>query len=159
MLQNSSKSVNSNSRPRVSLKWRLALVAVFFLLIAVDLGLRLMSYKRLCRWMIAFSPKPDPESVNMERARAYGRLVNKSARALPWVTCLRRSLATWWLMRWANLPSDVRIGVKLKAGDNTSHSWVEHHGEVINDAPNIADLYSINFSDVLDPERVIQQPV
>jgi hypothetical protein len=142
--------------PPVSIQWRFGLIAAFFLLFVIDASLRLISYKRLCRWLIALSPHPDPARYDLERAYAYGRLVNQAASVIPWITCLRRSLATWWLMRWAHLPSDVCIGVKLVQDDNTSHSWVEHHGEVINDASNIAIFYPINFSDVLDPERIIQ---
>lgn len=139
--------------PRVSWRWRFGLVIAFLLLVAVDLALRLFSYRRLCRVLLATSPAPNPARVDLEAALAYGRLVNKAAPR--WITCLRRSLVTWWLMRWGGLSSQVCIGVKLDGG-NTSHSWVEHHGQVINDAPEIGQLYPIQFSDTLDPDHFAQ---
>jgi hypothetical protein len=145
-------SSTNPSAGSVSWRWRLGLVVASLLLVAVDLALRLTSYRRLCRLLLLTSPTPDPARVNAAGALAYGRLVNKAA--LPWTTCLRRSLLTWWLMRWGGLPSRVCIGVKLDGG-NTSHSWVEHHGQVINDAPEIGELYPIQFSDTLDPSQFV----
>jgi hypothetical protein len=138
---------------RVSWRWRFGLIFAGLLLLTVDLGLRMFSYRRLCRLLVMTSPNPESARIDLNGALAYGRLVNKAA--LPWTTCLRRSLVTWWLMRWGGLPSQVCIGVKLDGG-NSSHSWVEHHGHVINDAPEIGQLYPIQFSDTLDPTQFAQ---
>lgn len=143
-----------HSRP--SLVWYAGLVSAFWALLLVDLVFRLSRYRRVCSLLVATSPRPDPDKVDIPRARAYGRLVNKAARLLPWVTCLRRSLVVWWMLRWERIPSTLEIGVQT-ANSTTSHSWVAHHGEVINDAPDIAQHYPLIFSDVLDPEKVVSR--
>jgi hypothetical protein len=137
------------------LRWRVGLFVAGGLLMLIDLGLRLIGYRRLCRLLLASSPTPVSSRLAPAEAQAFGRLVNNAALMLPSITCLRRSLATWWLMRWGGLPAQVCIGVRL--GDNlASHSWVEHHGQVINDRPEISKLYPVQFSDELDPSQVIR---
>lgn len=141
------------AQPRPSLLWRLGLAAAFLGLLIVEGMLRLFSYRRVCALLLMTSPHPDPTRADRARALAYGRLVNKAGERLPHITCLRRSLLVWWMLRWARLPSALKIGVKT-GGETTSHSWVEHDGIVINDAPEIALLYPIVFSDVLSPEAL-----
>jgi hypothetical protein len=154
--QNSLTFKNDRARWQIWIRWRIGLVIGFFAILIVDFGLRLFTYRQLCRFLLVVSPQPNPLYADIKRASDFGRLVNQAGIWLPWATCLRRSLATWWLMRWSGIPSEIRIGVKLMPGDNSSHSWVEHHGEVINDAPNIADFYPVNFSDLLEPEKVVR---
>lgn len=115
--------------------------------------MRRCSYRTVCALLLLTSPSPDPAHTDHERARAYGRLVNQAGARLTKITCLRRSLLVWWMLRWARLPSTLKIGVKTSGG-LTSHSWVEHDGIIINDAPEIALLYPISFSDALNPEQV-----
>ncbi|PJF27237.1 MAG: hypothetical protein CUN53_04820 [Phototrophicales bacterium] len=139
--------------PRPSLLWRLGLAAAFLGLLIVEWLLRLFSYRRVCALLVMTSPRPDASRADRARALAYGRLINKAGKRLPNITCLRRSLLVWWMLRWARLPSVLKIAVK-HSGGTTSHSWVEHDGIVINDAPDIALLYPIVFSDVLNPEEL-----
>lgn len=154
--RNSLTSKGDRAGWQIWIRWRIGLAIGFFAILAIDIGLRLITYRQLCKYLLILSPQPDLLRVDIKRAYDFGRLINQAGIGLPWATCLRRSLATWWLMRWSGIPSEIRIGVKLIPGDNSSHSWVEHHGEVINDAANIADFYPVNFSDLLEPEKVVR---
>lgn len=121
------------------------------LLRVIDLALRLTSYRRVTRWLLALSPTPDPAHINQRRARRAARLINSTARLRPFrVTCLRRSLALWWLLRWYSLPSHLRFGVNPTDG----HTWVEHHQHVINDRYDIASRYAVLYQDELSPEKM-----
>jgi hypothetical protein len=118
------------------------------LLRLVDAGLRRSGYRAVCRWLLRWSPAPS-RTPDVLRARAFARVVNYTA-ARPHIqaNCIRRSLVLWWLLRWARLSSQVRIGVNLDGG----HAWVEHGGEVVNDAPEVAAQYAILYDDQLSPE-------
>ena len=153
-------------RVRFFLLWRTGLMIALVLLKLFDIAMLKFGYRRLCRWLIWVSPRPNPNRLNMRHAFVLGRLVNQAAEDHAFASCLRRSLVTWWIMRWANLPADLRIGMQLQdlaqaqAGSTQSqldrgHSWVEHGGQVINDHAKIASLYPIDFSDRLTPEKII----
>ena len=126
------------------------LLAVEFLLKAIDLGLRRTSYRRVYRVLLFLSPEPKPVH-DFPRSVALARLVNFVA-IKPHIqaTCLRRSLLLWWLLRWKRIPSEVRLGMGLGGG----HAWVEHDSKVINDRPNIYMNYPIRYSADLTPEQI-----
>jgi hypothetical protein len=138
-------------RGLIAIKWRLAFALTAALLNAVDLGLRRTSYRQVSLWLVRLSPLPQPTKADPRHARAIAYLVGKAA-AHPRVaaSCLRRSLVLWWLLRWWRLPSEIRFGVSLREG----HAWVEHHGEVINDAPDVALRFPITYGESLAPENV-----
>ncbi len=154
------------ARVRFFLLWRIGLIVALVLLKLFDIAMLKFGYRRLCRWLIWVSPKPNPNRFNLRRAFVLGSLVNQAAENHAFASCLRRSLVTWWIMRWANLPANLRIGMQLQdlaqpQAMNTQsqldrgHSWVEHGGQVINDQAEIASLYPIDFSDRLTPEQII----
>lgn len=127
--------------------FRRAAIVVLFKL--VDVGLTVFGYRRICRYLLFLSPQPNPSAIQFSVALSTARLVNQvAAQSLDAGVCLRRSLLLWWLLRWRRIPTDLRIGVNLTGG----HAWVEHHGKVINDVPDVAAQYSIIYSDRLTPE-------
>ena len=74
--------------------------------------------------------------------------MNIASRRGPYAaTCLRRSLALWWLLQRRRLPAEVRIGVARDEGRVHAHAWVELAGWVVNDRPAVAQEYSV-YSDL-----------
>ena len=62
------------------------------------------------------------------------RLVNAAARCgLGRSTCLEKSLALWWLLRWKGIASSVRIGARTTGGKFAAHAWVERDGVALNE--------------------------
>ena len=55
--------------------------------------------------------------------------------------CLSRSLALSWLLLRQGIACDLRIGVRTHEGSLQAHAWVEHHHQVLNDAPDVAAHY------------------
>lgn len=147
----------------MSLQWRIGLAVAYGLLVLVHWGLRHSSYRRMCRLLLSMSPTPNPSRRDVGRARALGRLVNQAALRYPAATCIRRSLVTWWLMRWSGLPSDLCTGVRFEQMPDDEpvsrhilgHMWLEHHGAVINDRLDIRSLHALDFSDDLDPLKLL----
>ncbi|HEY9851465.1 MAG TPA: lasso peptide biosynthesis B2 protein [Leptolyngbyaceae cyanobacterium] len=64
--------------------------------------------------------------------------------------CLQRSLVLWWLLRTQGMESDLRIGVRKRAGRFEAHAWVEYAGKVLNDRNDI-DRHFAAFSSAIEP--------
>ncbi|HTE19592.1 MAG TPA: lasso peptide biosynthesis B2 protein, partial [Armatimonadota bacterium] len=97
--------------------WKVA--GAWILLLAVDLGLRALSFRRLLQ-LLEVSPKDagteqkgDPFPV----IRRYRRAVEIAARNhLYPMLCLRRSLALRWLLARQGVPTRLRLGVRRDEG-------------------------------------------
>jgi len=83
------------------------------------------------------------ERNDQRSIRAVARAVDIAARysALGRVSCLRRSLVLWCLLREIGIASDIQIGVRMAGGGLNAHAWVLSHGAVLNDDPDIASRF------------------
>lgn len=143
--------MNDRARRRTTLKRRTFYAVALVLLKAIDISLRVLGYRRTCRCLLFCSPRPDPAITDFPRTIATARHVHRIvAHRLGNTPCLRRSLLLWWILRWRRIPSDLRIGVNRDGG----HAWVEHHGQVVNDWADVAERYSVIYTDRLSPEGV-----
>lgn len=140
-------------QPIYRLKRKILFVAVAILLWMIDFALKIASYKRVTTILFRLSPNPDPKVQNYKLAFQWGGIVNGvAARRVMQASCLRRTLAAWWLLRWKRIPSDIRIGVNMTSG----HAWLEHHGYIVNDHPEVNKHFPIIYTDELTPERLAQ---
>lgn len=112
-------------------------------LVAVRAGLRTTGFLRLDgrleRGLPAPSRPPDPA-----RAARLAALVDIAARnAHPPATCLPRALVLRRLLRAEGLPAALRIGARrAEDGALLAHAWVESGGDVVGDAPDIAQRFA-----------------
>lgn len=123
---------------------RLFVVRAWLVLLAIRAGLARFGYRRVYRRLLAWSPQPTV-TVDLPRCLVMAHLVNRAA-ALPpraAATCLHRSLALWWLLRWRRLDSALRTGVRRADEGWDVHAWVEHDGVVINDDPATVATYRL----------------
>jgi hypothetical protein len=113
-------------------------------LVLSSIALRLLGLKRCQSALARLSPvrptaraplgRTDWGEPNRLRAEAIAKMVKLGARSTPLrATCLRESVALWWLLRREGIESDLRIGVRKSAGRFEAHAWVEHSGRVLND--------------------------
>jgi hypothetical protein len=65
-------------------------------------------------------------------ARHYPRLVS----------CLPRALALRAMLSRRGLAASVRIGVTRQGETVLAHAWVEHNGQVLNDARDVRERYA-----------------
>lgn len=122
-------------RLRALAPWeRRMLAGLVLLLPAVGASLRLLGLKRTRELLARLAPtatSPDPAddlSASGEAER-IARLVTIAAHHGPYrATCLRQSLALWWLLRRRGMPAELSIGVRKAGGDLEAHAWVEHAG-------------------------------
>lgn len=126
---------------------RSALMLLLLVLPTIGVLVHLLGFQRSRDLLERMTPLPaDRKQTNapvaVDAAHRVARLVSIAARHGPYrATCLRRTLALWWLLRRRGVSTDLRIGVKKDAGDLQAHAWVEHQGEILDDHPRFATGY------------------
>ena len=119
-----------------------AFTRAWWLLLAADVGLRLLPFSRWEGW---FVPAPRAASAASPDETAVPRLVWATAaaarhhlypmRCLPQALCLRRLLGR------AGIATELRIGVERRRGDLRAHAWVERDGRPLGEARRVADQF------------------
>jgi hypothetical protein len=120
------------------------------LLPLVGAALRLLGYHRTRALLERLSRPPqrpipaDPgATTTADTAQRLARLVGIAANHGPYrATCLRQSLALWWLLRRRGIPAELRIGVRKQQGELQAHAWVEHQGQALNDGQGVSKTYA-----------------
>ena len=128
------------------------LFQLLILLPIIGAALRVLDVKRTCRLLARGIPKqravmtPTSEAEvasKIEHAHRIAHLVSIAARHGPYrATCLRRSLALWWLLRRRGIPAEIRIGVRKDQGKLDAHAWVEHNGQALNEIQGVTARYT-----------------
>jgi hypothetical protein len=134
------------------------------LLPLVGAALRLLGYhrtrallERLSRPPQRPSPADPGATTTADTAQRLARLVGIAAHHGPYrATCLRQSLALWWLLRRRGIAAELRIGVRKEQGELQAHAWVEHDGQALNDAQDLIASYAA-FQPSL-PAGTVTQP-
>ena len=113
-------------------------VRAYVELAVLDLRLRLRGFQHVASASLDRPANAScTQTVGQEcQVLSYVRWIDSAARRhiLP-TRCLHRSLLLHrWLQR-DNLPSDLRIGVRLEGDAISAHAWVEIDGRVLNDLP------------------------
>ncbi|MBW4418213.1 MAG: lasso peptide biosynthesis B2 protein [Myxacorys californica WJT36-NPBG1] len=82
-------------------------------------------------------------------------LVSRAGYYTPrWANCLKRSLILWYLLHRQGIETDLRIGVRRCNGEFQAHAWVEYQGSVLNDVPDVHELYAA-FEEPISFKRLI----
>lgn len=123
---------------------RLALSLAFVWLPLFVLGLRWLGFKKMQDQVT----KPSNMAVASpaqakDRARTVSRWVDVAARrGVVRGTCLTQSLTLLRLLRREDIVGQLRIGVRMQAGQLDAHAWVEVDGEPVNDSQDVASRYA-----------------
>jgi hypothetical protein len=147
MVSSRSLTADLNKFSALSRGERQLLMEAFLLLPAIHLGLRLLGYSRMLRMIERWTPRRSAASKVLRadetvRAGELARLIAIAAeRGLYKATCLRRSLLLWWFLRKEGITGTLRFGVRTSSGTLEAHAWVECHGIVVNDAPDVRERY------------------
>ena len=84
----------------------------------------------------------DPQKT-LQTARSVARMVSIAANHGPYrANCLKRSLATWWLLKRRGIAAELNIGVNKDAGDFNAHAWVEYKGNTLVEADDVTQRFS-----------------
>jgi hypothetical protein len=68
-------------------------------------------------------------------------------------TCLHRSLTLWWMLRRRGFDARLHMGVRKGEVTFEAHAWVEYADVVLNDAPDVSQLYEPWASQLAESDR------
>jgi hypothetical protein len=124
---------------------RFWLIKTWWLLLGIDLALRLLPFRKVQAWVK--SSRPGMKIVDMGQAtleiRRAEEILDRAARHhLYPMTCLRRSLALQWLLLKRGLLTDLCFGVRRDHGQLQAHAWLEYQGQVIGETSLPEEQYA-----------------
>ena len=134
-------------------EWKV-LIASLLLLPYIALVLRLKGFKWTRNFMQNRIPQtkdtgPAEESSPAElqnrlaTAQSVARMVSIAANhGLYRANCLKRSLATWWLLQRRGISTELNIGVNKDDGAFNAHAWVEYMGHTLVEADDVKEKFS-----------------
>lgn len=116
-------------------------VEAWLALAHIDLVVRLMPYRRWRGWLQ--QDEPAGHLPDADRATPIALAVERAARR-HWghMNCLRRSIALQRLLRRRRIASRLHLGVRSGEDAPEAHAWVTCAGQVLNDAPDVAERYA-----------------
>ena len=82
------------------------------------------------------------ENSISEQILATASMVKIAAKYYKWATCLRKSLALWFLLRRQGITTELQIGTRFDAGEFQAHAWVEYQGFVVGDRPQVKQYFA-----------------
>lgn len=130
-------------------EWKWFLQA-WFLLIFVDLGLRVLPFQRLqSRLKTREGDSPTSPTV-LFTADETGRIIRLTQVAVDRairnhlypMTCLRRALVLQYLLGRQGIVVALRFGVQRQSDGITAHAWLEHNGQPIGERQAIEKRYA-----------------
>jgi hypothetical protein len=113
----------------ISASDKLLLLRCVSVVAAIRLGLSLLSYRTLVRWLPKSSGTPPKDDDELRRV-AWG--VRNASRIIPRASCLTQALAAQFLLARSGRRSHIRIGVaKDTEGRFLAHAWLISDGRVV----------------------------
>ncbi len=113
--------------------WIIVFISILFLPL-IALSLKAKGYK----WTKAQLEKKLPNCYSMNSnneeekvvVNRISKLVTISAKYGPYrANCLKRALATWWLLARRGIESDLCVGVNTQKQAFSAHAWIEFEGD------------------------------
>ena len=96
-------------------------------------SLRLLGYRRTCRWLSRLSPEPTCDELghrSFRWLRAVGR--RDPGSGLAFGSCLELGLLRWWILRWFGVRADLQTGIRRNPdGGYYAHAWLVVGGHVV----------------------------
>ena len=137
----------SRLRAALALSWRdwWILLQAWLLLLAADLGLRVLPLQRIQRYVALASN--DARSVSGSEASGVIErmrwLVGIAGRYhLHPMRCLQRALVLQWLLGRCGIGTELRIGVRRQEDGLRAHAWLEHAGQPIGEPQSIETRFA-----------------
>ena len=121
------------------------LVSAWFLLLFVDVGLRLFSFQRVQRMLRSnrlAMPSDDSEKTSQIIQRQRWVVNLASHYHLIKMTCLRRALTLQKMLDGRGIQSELRFGVRKETDKLEAHAWLEREGVVINEPETVTERFA-----------------
>ncbi len=82
------------------------------------------------------------ESLISSQILTTVKMVKIAAKYYNWATCLRKSLALWFLLRRQGIATELQIGTRFDEEEFQAHAWVEYQGYVVGDRPQVKQYFT-----------------
>lgn len=107
------------------------LIQSLLLILAVRVGLWILPFSLLDRWLSGSDPEND-RIADWATIRRVVRSVRLCSRFVPYATCLTQAMVTRVLLRLRGQPSDLKIGVEKDQNEKFgAHAWIEVDGRIV----------------------------
>ncbi len=130
---------------------RYLLIQALILLPLIHLSLNVWGFKRtysilgnIGNWESGIGK--DENSIS-EQILTTASMVKIAAKYYKWATCLRKSLALWFLLRRQGIPTELQIGTRFEKEEFQAHAWVEYQGFVVGDRQFVKQHF-VNFENL-----------
>jgi Transglutaminase-like superfamily len=118
-----------------------ALIESYFLLLRVDIALRLLGFKNVYETVRKRLPRRVVEAQRTPHEQLCHAMNLASVFYPKRVACFQRSIASVLLLRRYGWPVEFVNGCDISTFEN--HAWVELSQAVINDKPYINEIYQV----------------
>ncbi|MBY4895278.1 lasso peptide biosynthesis B2 protein [Rhodobacteraceae bacterium N5(2021)] len=108
----------------------------------IEAHLRIFGYSRTSARLSRWRGTPldlDPQYIMRLSRLASDKVLGKDRK------CLRRALLAHWYLHRCGHPAELRIGYRKASGKVIGHAWIELHGQVLGDDPEVSAAYPIRF--------------
>lgn len=112
---------------------RRLLMQAWFLLLAVDIGLRMLPFQSVRRKLAQHPRGPAPAQVEQAIRRTAYWVDRAERHHLYAITCLRRSLVLQRLLAGQGIAAELRFGVRPEGGTIQAHAWLEREGKPVSE--------------------------
>jgi hypothetical protein len=124
------------------------LLRALLLLPLVRIGLRVVGFVRVKRWLAKTPLSPTVDATpKLREAQQTADIVRVASRYGVYAgNCLDQSLTLWWLLRWQGIPAALQLGVRKPLESPAllnAHAWVEVEGHALNDVPDVASQFAV----------------
>ena len=130
---------------KFSLHERYLLLQALILLLLIHLSLNLWGLKRT-HSILRNIGKRERGTLDSENSSSQilitVKMVKIAAKYYKWATCLRKSLALWFLLRRQGIVTELQIGTRFDEGEFQAHAWVEYQGYVVGDRPQVKQHFT-----------------
>ncbi len=153
---------------KFSLHERYLLLQALILLPLIHLSLNFCEFKRTYsilgngEWGIGNREwgMGNGENLISEQILTTASMVKIAAKYYKWATCLRKSLALWFLLRRQGIVTELQIGTRFEKEEFQAHAWVEYQGFVVGDRQMVkqhfASFENLNSNLTTQPPTEIQ---
>lgn len=109
------------------------LTRALFLIVIVRIGLWLVPFRLLERWLtLADAPNIGEKDPDWVTVKSVVRSVRSCSLYVPYATCLTQALATRVLLRMDGQNSSLKIGVEKDRNEKFgAHAWIEVDGRIV----------------------------
>ncbi len=87
------------------------------------------------------------ENSISEQILTTASMVKIAAKYYKWATCLRKSLALWFLLQRQGITTELQIGTRFEKEEFQAHAWVEYQGYVVGE-PSAVKQHFASFENL-----------